>query len=120
MAAAYDADGEPRDGASVAEVPGVMNLSTWPVGMRLVVRREKPHPGAGPTLFEAADGWRYEAFVTNTTTGQLGFVEARHRAHARVEDRIRIAKDAGMGRLPSREFPINPASRAASRQTCVP
>ena len=40
---------------------------------------------------------------------QLGFLEARHRAHARVEDRIRTAKDTGLGRLPSREFSINQA-----------
>jgi hypothetical protein len=75
------------------------------------VRREKPHPGAGLTLLEQSDGWRYQAFVTNTATtdGQLGFLEARHRAHARVEDRIRIAKDTGLGRLPSREFTINQA-----------
>ena len=79
--------------------------------MRVIVRREKPHPGAGLTLFEQADGWRYQAFATNTRTfgaaGQLGFLEARHRAHARVEDRIRVAKDTGLGRLPSREFAIN-------------
>ena len=104
---ALDADGEPRDGADVAEITGLINLSTWPVGMRLIVRREKPHPGAGLTVFEQADGWRYQAFATNTRTGQLGFLEARHRAHARVEDRIRIAKDCGLGRLPSREFAIN-------------
>ncbi|MGI3780193.1 MAG: IS1380 family transposase [Janthinobacterium lividum] len=105
--AALDADGEPRDQAGVVELTGLVDLSRWPVGMRLVVRREKPHPGAGLTLFEQADGWRYQAFVTNTRTGQLGFLEARHRAHARVEDRIRVAKDAGLGRLPSREFTIN-------------
>jgi hypothetical protein len=105
--AAVDADGEPRDQAGVVEITGLVDLTRWPVGMRLVVRREKPHPGAGLTLFEQADGWRYQAFVTNTTTGQLGFLEARHRAHARVEDRIRIAKDTGLGRLPSREFSIN-------------
>jgi hypothetical protein len=29
------------------------------------------------------------------------------RAHARVEDRIRCAKDTGLGRLPSRDFEIN-------------
>jgi len=75
--------------------------------MRLIVGREKPHPGAGLTLFEQADGWRYQAFATNTTTAQFGFLEARHGAHARVEDRIRIAKGAGLGRLPSREFTIN-------------
>lgn len=105
--AALDADGEPRETAQVAEITSLVDLRSWPAGMRLVVRREKPHPGAGLTLFEQADGWRYQAFVTNTRTGQLGFLEARHRAHARVEDRIRIAKDCGLGRLPSREFAIN-------------
>jgi len=75
--------------------------------MRVVVRRERPHPGAQLSLFEERDGWRYQAFVTNTATGQLAFLEARHRAHARVEDRIRHAKDSGLGRFPSREFTIN-------------
>jgi hypothetical protein len=75
--------------------------------MRVIVRRERPHPGAQLSLFEERDGWRYQAFVTNTTTGQLAFLEARHRAHARVEDRIRHAKDSGLGRFPSREFEIN-------------
>jgi Transposase DDE domain group 1 len=104
---ALDTDGDPRDHAGVVEITGLVDLATWPVGMRLIVRREKPHPGAGLTLFEQADGWRYQAFATNTTSGQLGFLEARHRAHARVEDRIRAAKDTGLGRLPSREFAIN-------------
>jgi len=106
-AAALDADGEVRDSAQVAELTGLLNLTRWPTGMRVIVRREKPHPGAGLTLFEQADGWRYQAFATNTACGQLAFLEARHRAHARVEDRIRIAKDTGLGRFPSREFKIN-------------
>ncbi|GAA2505508.1 hypothetical protein GCM10009859_00440 [Kocuria salsicia] len=75
--------------------------------MRVIVRRERPHPGAQLSLFEQRDGWRYEAFVTNTTAGQLAFLEARHRAHARVEDRIRHTKDSGLGRFPSLEFNIN-------------
>lgn len=104
---ALDADGDPRDGAGVVEITDLVDLRRWPEGMRLIVRREKPHPGAGLTLFEQADGWRYQGFVTNTTRGQLGMLEARHRAHARVEDRIRIAKDTGLGRLPSRDFAIN-------------
>jgi hypothetical protein len=45
--------------------------------------------------------------ATNTPVGQLAFLEARHRAHARVEDRIRQAQDAGLGRLPSKLFAIN-------------
>ncbi len=105
--AAIDADGEVREGGDVAEVTGLLELSSWPSGMRLIVRRERPHPGAQLSLFEERDGWRYQAFVTNTTSGQLAFLEARHRAHARVEDRIRHAKDSGLGRFPSREFSIN-------------
>ncbi len=83
----------------------LINLKGWPVGMRVIVRRERPHPGAQLSLFEQADGWRYQAVATNTPTGQLGFLEARHRAHARVEDRIRHAKGTGLGRFPSREYP---------------
>jgi hypothetical protein len=41
--------------------------------------------------------------------GALQWLEARHRAHAQVEDRIRCAKDTGLGRMPSREFAINAA-----------
>jgi hypothetical protein len=106
---AINADGQIRDGAQVAELTGLLELSGWPDGMRVIVRRERPHPGAQLTLFETRDGWRYTAFVTNTQVGALQWLEARHRAHARVEDRIRCAKDTGLGRLPSREFAINQA-----------
>ena len=77
--------------------------------MRLIVRRERPHPGAQLSLFEESDGYRYQAFVTNTKVGQIAFLEARHRAHARVEDRIRHAKDTGLNRLPSRQANVNTA-----------
>jgi len=109
---AMDADGDLREGGDVAELTGLIDpkvLAKWPTGMRVIVRRERPHPGAQLSLFEERDGWRYQAFVTNTTVGQLAFLEARHRAHARVEDRIRHAKDSGLGRFPSREFAINQA-----------
>lgn len=107
---ASDADGEVRDGGDVAELTGLLELTGWPVGMRLIARRERPHPGAQLSLFEEADGWRYQAVATNTplaTGGQVAFLEARHRAHARVETRIRHAKDTGIGRFPSREYAIN-------------
>lgn len=107
---ALGADGDLREGGDVAEITGLIDksvLAKWPEEMRVIVRRERPHPGAQLSLFEERDGWRYQAFVTNTKTGQLAFLEARHRAHARVEDRIRHAKDSGLGRFPSREFDIN-------------
>jgi hypothetical protein len=107
--AALAADGGARDGAEVAELTGLLTLSGWPDRMRVIVRRERPHPGAQLSLFEERDGWRYTAFVTNTQVGALQWLEARHRAHARVEDRIRCAKDTGLRRLPSRDFAINQA-----------
>ncbi len=116
--AALDADGEPRDAADVVEITGLVDLTRWPVGMRLIVRREKPHPGAGLTLFEQADGWRYQAFATNTRTGQLGFLEARHRGHARVEDRIRIAKASPAWAAFPRGSP--PSTRCGSRSPRSP
>jgi hypothetical protein len=106
---AIDADGGVRAGGDVAEITGLLDLTSWPAGMRIIVRRERPHPGAQLSIFEERDGWRYQAFATNTAIGQLAFLEARHRAHARVEDRIRHAKDTGLGRFPSREFGINSA-----------
>lgn len=109
---ALDADGGVRVGGDVAELTGLLppeSMAMWPAGMRVIVRRERPHPGAQLSLFEEADGYRYQAFVTNTPTGHLALLEARHRAHARVEDRIRHAKDTGLGRFPSSVFAINQA-----------
>jgi hypothetical protein len=100
---AYDADGAPRPGAWVIEATGLMNLSAWPKGMRVIVRRERPHPGAQLRLTDP-DGHRYVGFATNTAPGgparQLADLELRHRRRARVEDRIRAAKDTGLRNLP--------------------
>jgi hypothetical protein len=75
----------------------------------VIVRRERPHPGAQLDLIEQADGYRYTALATDTRASQHAFLDARHRAHARVEDRIRTGRDTGLGRLPSRSFAINQA-----------
>src|SRR5674476_829766 len=103
--AAYDADGEPRDGAAVAELTGLLDLTGWPAGMRVIVRKERPHPGAQLRITDV-DGHRVTAFATNTTTGgpgrQLPDLELRHRRRARCEDRIRVSKDTGLMNLPSR------------------
>jgi Transposase DDE domain group 1 len=109
---AIDADGGHRDGAGLAEITRVLPaaaLAGYPAGTRIIVRRERPHPGAQLDAFEEADGWRYTAFATDTGFGQLAHLDARHRAHARVEDRIRCAKDTGLDHFPSRTFAINQA-----------
>jgi hypothetical protein len=43
---AYDSDAQVRPGAWVAELTGLLDLSGWPPGMRVIVRKERPHPGA--------------------------------------------------------------------------
>jgi len=105
---ALDADGAPRPDAQVAELTGLLRhsaggdrLAGWPPDMRILIRRENPHPGAQLTLFEQHEGKRYQVTATSTQGGQAQFLEARHRTQARVEDRIRCAKSTGLGHLPS-------------------
>ena len=88
---AYDADGAVRDGAWVAELTDLLDLSHWPVGMRVIARKDRPHPGAQLRLTDV-DGHRITALATNTRTGQLPDLELRHRRRARAEDRIRNSK----------------------------
>jgi len=45
------------------EGPAGDQLGGWPKPMRVFARRERPHPGAQLTLFEAGDGWRYSLWV---------------------------------------------------------
>ncbi|WP_224389126.1 IS1380 family transposase [Pseudonocardia sp. ICBG1293] len=109
---AVDTDGAHRDGAGLADLTGLLPtaaLQGYPSGTRVIVRRERPHPGAQLDLMEEHDGWRYTCFATDTPAGQLAFLDARHRAHARVEDRIRTAKNTGLNHFPSRTFAINAA-----------
>lgn len=103
---AYDAEGQVRPGAWVAEITGLANLTSWPKGMRVIVRRERPHPGAR-LRFTDPDGHRFTCFVTNTKHGQLADLELRHRRRARAEDRIRCAKDTGLRNLPLHDFTQN-------------
>ena len=103
---AYDADDEIRDGAWVAELTGLLDLTGWPAGMRVIARKERPHPGAQLRLTDV-DGLRITAFATNTPRGQLPDLELRHRRRARAEDRIRSAKDTGLTNLPLHDFTQN-------------
>jgi Transposase DDE domain group 1 len=87
---AYDGDGQVREGAWVADVTGLLDLDGWPAGMRVIVRKERPHPGA-QLRFTDVDGHRFTAFATDARKGQLADLELRHRRRARCEDRIRCA-----------------------------
>lgn len=109
---AIEATGEIRDGAWVAEATDLVNVSAWPARTRLILRRERAHPGA-QLWFTDADGMRVTTFITDTAPGvmpgQLAGLELRDRQHARVEDRIREAKATGLANLPCHSFEANAA-----------
>jgi hypothetical protein len=103
---AYDAGGQVRPGAWVAELTGLLDLAGWPAGMRVIIRKERPHPGA-QLRFTDIGGHRFTCFATDTRNGQLADLELRHRRRARCEDRIRNAKDTGLRNLPLHGFNQN-------------
>ncbi|WP_437107519.1 IS1380 family transposase [Streptomyces flaveolus] len=107
---ALDQDGTLRDGAEVAELTGLVDLDGYPTGTRIIVRRERPHPGAQLSLFDQDEGLRHQVFLTDTPYsggGSAQFLEVRHRGHASGEDHIRCGKTTGFGRFPSRDFNVN-------------
>jgi hypothetical protein len=113
------------------EGPGGDHLAGWPASMRVLARRERPHPGAQLTLFEAEDGWRYSLWVSNLPAALRGLARPAglHRRHpqgpcpgrgphphreklrhrpvplARFRDQLRLA-----GRLPHRRDPARLAA----------
>ena len=103
---AYDAGGQARPGAWVAGLTGLPDLSSWPAGMPVIARKERPHPGA-QLRFTDTGGHRVTAFATGSRRGQLADLELRHRRRARCEDRIRCAKDTGLRNLPLHGFAQN-------------
>jgi hypothetical protein len=106
---AIDGDGEVREGAQVTELTDRVDLSTWPEGTRLIVRRERPHPGAQLSVFDCEAGYRHTAFITDQDDADIAALELRHRRRARVEDAIRVGKETGMRKMPFAAFAHNEA-----------
>lgn len=98
-------DGQRREGAWVAEITRALDLAGWPDGTRVIVRRERPHPGA-QLSFTDHDGHRFLATLTDLQ-GDPAELERLHRARANAEDRIRAAKQTGLENLPFRDFDHN-------------
>ncbi len=140
--------------AHVTELTGILRpgreydqLTSWPQTMRIFARRERPHPGAQLSLFEAAAGYRYVLRVTNLPASTRGwranpsYIDAGHRVHARVEDGIllsgakseRIGYRHGSGRsateqnravtpqvLREASCPVTASVRAAATRSTTP
>jgi hypothetical protein len=101
-----DQDQAERPNGQVSEITARLDLRSWPTGTRVIVRRERPHPGAQLT-FTDHDGHRFQAILTDQPSPDLADLERHHRARARVEDDIRNDKDTGLRNLPFRDFQHN-------------
>jgi hypothetical protein len=104
--AALDQDGSARENGEVAEITGLVDLSAWPKRARLIVRRERPHPGA-QLSFSDHDGYRFQTILSDQDDQDIAVIERRHRQRAHVEDRIRDDKDTGLAKLPFQAFALN-------------
>jgi hypothetical protein len=104
--AALDQDGGERENGEVAELTEHVELSAWPEHSRLIVRRERPHPGA-QLSFTDHDGYRFQAILTDQDDREIAVLERRHRQRAHVEDRIRDDNDTGLAKLPFKQFALN-------------
>jgi hypothetical protein len=103
---ALDQDGSERENGEVCEITDTVDLSSWPEATRLIIRRERPHPGA-QLSFTDHDGYRFQAILTDQPDPDIAVLECRHRQHAHVEDRIRDDKDTGLSKFPFKAFALN-------------
>lgn len=111
---AISADGsEWRDHGEVVEITHLVSdvfdsTRAWPSGLRMIARRELPHPGAQLT-FTDVDGHRYQVFVTDLDDPDIAYLEALYRGRGRAERQICDTKATGLTNLPSHSFAINTA-----------
>jgi Transposase DDE domain group 1 len=103
---ALDQDSNERDNGEIAELTDSVELSSWPERSRVIVRRERPHPGA-QLSFTDHDGYRFQAILTDQPDQNIANIECRHRQRAHVEDRIRDDKDTGLAKFPFKAFALN-------------
>jgi len=114
--ASLDQDGKVNPEAHTAELTGLSQRGGWVPGMRLLVHRTRPagRHKAKLTALERATGWRYVMVATNIgrLPGVPGshhpqWIDALHRHHAVVEDRVRTNKASGLRNLPSKRWTVN-------------
>jgi hypothetical protein len=111
---ATDQDGALLDDTWVADITGLLDLSEWTEktpGLRIIARDEPLHPKYTQRASdrEKARGRRYQLIAVNARTGQVAWLDARHRSHVHVEDDVKQAKAIGLNRWPSRHWKVNVA-----------
>jgi hypothetical protein len=104
--AALKTDGSERENGQIAEITTSLDLSGWPAGSRVIVRRERAHPGA-QLAFTDHDGHRFQAVLTDQPDPDIQVLERRQRQRAHAETHIRNDKDTGLRNMPFRDFEHN-------------
>jgi hypothetical protein len=104
--AALATDGSERANGQIAEITDLLDLTTWPTGSRVIVRRERAHPGA-QLSFTDHDGHRFQGVLTDQPNPDIQLLERRQRERAHAETQIRNDKDTGLRNMPFREFEHN-------------
>ncbi|MHB1739115.1 MAG: transposase [Actinomycetes bacterium] len=111
-----DAHGDPDPEADVVELTGILGrshggdqmLSRPKEDVRVIARRV-PRPSGEQAKLGEDPNWRYGAFATNTTAGQIQWLDARHRTQAHVEDKVKELKAVGAENPPSKDWDRNSA-----------
>jgi hypothetical protein len=99
-------DGSERANGQIAEITDLLDLAAWPTGSRVIVRRERAHPGA-QLSFTDHDGHRFQAVLTDQPDPDIQVLERRQRQRAHAETHIRNDKDTGLRNMPFRDFEHN-------------
>ena len=103
---ALASDGSERENGRIAEITHLIDLVAWPTGSRVIVRRERAHPGA-QLSFTDHDGHRFQAVLTDQPDPNIQVLERRQRQRAHAETHIRNDKDTGLRNMPFRDFEHN-------------
>ena len=104
--AALATDGTLRENGQIAEITTSLDLTAWPAGSRVIIRRERAHPGA-QLSFTDHDGHRFQAVLTDQPDPDIQVLERRQRQRAHAETHIRNDKDTGLRNMPFRDFEHN-------------
>ena len=100
-------DGDEVPHLMVAEATDLVDLSEWPKGTRLIIRREPLHQGCRQSLFPSLE-YRFWGHYTDQH-GDPVILDVEMRSHAHVENNIYRVQESGLLKFPFTDFDANRA-----------
>ena len=118
---ALASDGSERENGQIAEITTSLDLTGWPTGSRVIVRRERAHPGA-QLSFTDHDGHRFLAVLTDQTSPDIQILERRQRerAHADADPQRQEHRPAQHALSATSSTTASGLRSSRSRTTCSP